>query len=219
MDNENSAIAKAAAINSLSAETGVKAYATETRTDNQATLNAYVGEQIYGATGAVQSVELTGSTYIQINGVKIGGFTVQDSDNDQELVKAINDVTSETGVSAELNSSQELVLVAPDGRNIALDYYGDANGITLESLIGLKSGNEIADNAAQNGYAYGGGITLESLYTIEIDFGADVNTAVGDLVGDYTHSNLALFGATEDTSLSQLSLSSREGRDLSLIHI
>lgn len=216
VDNETSAIAKAAAINAVSAETGVIAYATETRTDAQATLNAYVGEQIYGATNAVQSVDLTGSTYIEINGVKVGGFTVQDFDSDQELVKAINEITSETGVYAELNGDGELVLIAPDGRNIALDYYGDANGITLESLIGLKSGNEVADNAAQNGYAYGGGIRLESLYTVEVNFGAEVNTVVGDLVGDYTYSDVALFAANEDSSLSQLSLSSREGRDQAL---
>ena len=212
VDAANSAIAKAAAINALSSQTGVKAYVTETRTDGQATLNAYLGLQTFGSTGAVQGVNLTGSTYLEINGVQIGGFTVSDRDRDESLVNSINEITDQTGVYAELNSSQELVLVAPDGRNIALNYYGDGDGKSLEALIGLMSGNDSTDPAANNGYAYGGGLRLESLYTIEANFGVEVNTVVGDLVGDYTHSQSTFFVATEETAISQLSLASRADR-------
>ncbi|MAD60280.1 MAG: hypothetical protein CMH49_02040 [Myxococcales bacterium] len=216
IDGANSAIAKAAAINAVARQTGVTAYVTETRTDVQDTLNTYLGAQTFGATGAVQEVTLTGSTYIEVNHVKIGGFTVQDNDHHKDLVNAINDVTEETGVYAELNSRQELVLVASDGRNIALDYYGDRNGRDLETLIGLKSGNDHTEGSAHNGYAYGGGLRLESLYTIEADFGVEVNTVVGDLVGDYQHSNQSLFAANESSALSQLSLGSRSDRDQAL---
>ena len=216
VDEENSAIAKAAAINAVSAQTGVTAHVTETRTDAQDTLNTYLGLQTFGSTGAVQNVTLTGSTYIEINKVRIGGFSIQNNDGNKNLVNAINETTDQTGVYAELNQSQELVLIAPDGRNIALDYYGDSNGRDLEAAIGLMSGNDNTEVAAHNGYAYGGGLRLESLYTIDADFGVEVNTVVGDLVGDYQHSNAKLFVADEASALSQLSLGSRSKQNLAL---
>ena len=123
IDQSGSAISKAAAINAQSQETGVKAYVTPTRTDEQGTLNTHLGEQIYGSTGAIQEVALTGSTYMEINGVRISNFTVQDADQDGQLVRAINENTEQTGVYAELSAQQELVLIAPDGRNISCLLY------------------------------------------------------------------------------------------------
>jgi flagellin len=221
VDNHTSAIAKVAAINASAEKTGVIAYATETRTDGQATLDAFVsdpGDQVYGNTGAVQSIQLSGGTYLEINGAKISGFTVQDLDQDGDLVNAINDFTDETGVYAELNNNYELVLSAPDGRNIALNYFGGGadEGRTLESRIGLKSGNEIEDNAANNGFAYGGGVRLESLNLIDVDFAGEVNTAIGDLAGDYLHSGVQLFATEEENAIKRIALDSERNRTQAL---
>ena len=78
------------------------------------------------------------------------------------------------------------------------------------------SGNDNTEIAAHDCYAYGGRLRLESLYTIDADFGVEVNTVVGDLVGDYHHSNASLFVADEASALSQLSLISRSKQDLAL---
>ena len=219
VDQAHSALAKAAAVNASSSDTGVFAYVLETRTDGQATLDAHLadpGDQIYGSSGAVQSVQMSGSTYLEINGAKISGFTVDDFDQGGNLVNAINDFTDETGVIAQLSNSYELVLRAPDGRNIALNYFGDNNGLTLEARIGLKSGNEADDGAANGGYAYGGGIRLESLHMIDAHFGIEVNAYIGDLVGDYNHDQGYLFASQEENSVQRISLDTARNRTQAL---
>ena len=221
-DIAGSAIAKAAAINAYQDQTGVTAVVTETRSDNQAALNtgAY-GEQVFGSTGSIQAVTLTGSTYMEINGVKIGGLTIQDFDQDGSLVNAINDVEAQTGVIAELNSRSELVLIAKDGRNVQVDYYGidslgTDSGLDVESLIGLRSGNESGSGEAHEGYAYGGGIRLESLYTIDADFGIAVNASLGDFVGDYEHEDGAVLAVSEEHAIKNISLTTQELRNRAL---
>jgi flagellin len=103
-----SAISKAAAINSLSDTTGVRAIV------NASTM---VGGAIAGGT-------LDASNYIELNGEKISGFVIQANDADGSLTDAINAVSDKTGVVASLNSSSQLVLTAQDGRNIEIDNTG-----------------------------------------------------------------------------------------------
>jgi len=110
----SSAIAKAAAINSLTDTTGVRAIVGNTTT----------------AGTAITTGALDGSNYIAINGEKISGFTVQDNDASGELVDAINAVADETGVTASLDSDSQLVLTAADGRNIEIETVGNAHSIT-----------------------------------------------------------------------------------------
>ena len=203
VSHDRSAIAKAAAINASIEDTGVRATALATRTDRQVTLDAELGGGVFGSSGAVQEVTLTASTYLKINHVEITGFTVRAGDADGSLVSAINDRFEDTGVLAELDASGQLVLVAPDGRNLLVEYEGDNSGDDLESLIGLRDGG---------GVAYGGQLMLESDESIDIDFGANTNTAVGDLVGDYSHANLAVFGLNRDSALSALEVTSSSGR-------
>jgi flagellin len=61
---------------------------------------------------------LNSNSFLEINGVKVSGFTVQSNDADGALVDAVNAVSEETGVIATVNNQQELVLTAKDGRNI-----------------------------------------------------------------------------------------------------
>ena len=110
----SSAIAKAAAINSLTETTGVRAIVGDT-TVQGTTINAGT---------------LDGTNYLQINGEKISGFAIQANDADGSLRDAINAVSDQTGVTATLDSNSELVLTAADGRNIEVRAEGNADTIS-----------------------------------------------------------------------------------------
>ena len=94
--------------------------------------------------------------YMEINGAKIAGFTVQSGDTDGALQQAINARFEETGVIAEVDAQGRLELIAKDGRNIHITYYDsgtdasgngaasgrfDNLGSDLEALIGLRDGD------------------------------------------------------------------------------
>jgi flagellin len=117
----SSAVAKAAAINSLSETTGVRAIVGDTT--------------VTADGGSVSAGALDGSNYIVINDQKISGFSVQDNDASGELVDAINAVADDTGVTAALNADGELELTAADGRNIEVETVGTAGATT-----GLNAG-------------------------------------------------------------------------------
>jgi flagellin len=130
--NTFSAIAKAAAINDLTATTGVR---------------AIVNANTVGG-GQIQAGELNASDYITINDEKIAGFTVQANDADGALTDAINAVSDKTGVVAHLDSDSQLVLTAADGRNIEIAINGGAateSGLTAavtRSSITLQSNDQ-----------------------------------------------------------------------------
>lgn len=100
-DAAGSSISVAAAINATSADHGV----TATVEDNSVSL---------GAVGA----DTLGAADFQINDVFIGPVTVTANDGTFALRNAINAVSDRTGVMAELDGSNNLVLTAGDGRNI-----------------------------------------------------------------------------------------------------
>ena len=103
-----SAIAKAAAINSLTDTTGVRAIVGETTANG----------------GAITGGTLDTGNYITINGEDISGFVIQANDANGALTDAINAVSEQTGVVASLDQDSELVLTAADGRNIEITITG-----------------------------------------------------------------------------------------------
>ena len=231
-----SAIAKAAAINSVAEETGVRAIVGETRTDNQLRANLILGdndlgdadgtvaagsaftgagEQVFGNTGSIQGTTLTSNTYMEINGVRISGFTFEDHDSTGELVRNINAEYDETGVIAEVNASGELVLVAKDGRDISVGYFDDGNdpftdeGIGLEAQVGLLSGFGGA-------FAYGGEISLQSNSTFEVNANADpqsTNDALGGVLSSdvVPVSDEFVLGTNRDATVGSIDLSTTAG--------
>ncbi|RKX24618.1 MAG: flagellin [Candidatus Zixiibacteriota bacterium] len=124
-DDDNSAMAVAAGVNAFSATTGV------TATANATTVNL----------GAV-SADNDGiaASEFSINGVDITLADVQSADADDALADAINAVSNQTGVSAEMNSSNEMVLTAADGRNIQLE--ADGNGEALFASLDLTTAQD-----------------------------------------------------------------------------
>jgi flagellin len=203
IDNANSAIAKAAAINSVIELTGVRATALATRTDTQETLDTDLGGGVFGNSGAIQEVTLTANTYLSINGVEFNNFTVKDVDADGALVDSINARFEDTGVYAELDSQGQLVLVAPDGRNLNVEYNDDGGGATLETLIGLNDGD---------GFAYGGQVMLETDDRLNINFGSDVNAVLGDLASDYNYTDEAIYAPNKEKALTSVDITTENGR-------
>jgi flagellin len=159
-DKAFSAIAKAGAINAISAQTGVTAKVNATTVDGSA----------MGGAGSV-----TGT--IQINGVATRSITTSgDFAGDRaQVVDAINAISGQTGVIAvDTNDDAKGVqLQALDGRNI------DVQHTTLAAAdTGL-----VATDAT-----YSGSITLSSgkAFTIESGTtGTDVTTTLGLEVGTY----------------------------------
>jgi flagellin len=114
----DSAIAKAAAFNTVTGQTGVSAMATAS-TVSGAGITANAG--IDGGT----------TNYIRINGVKLGAIaagTAGDfTDQGNNVVAAINAVSNQTGVTASFDSSSMKVsMTAADGRTITVEAAGTA---------------------------------------------------------------------------------------------
>lgn len=141
--DDASAIAVANAINA--ANTGVTATALATEL-NLGSVSA----------GSFSDGDLT------INGASIGAVNVQANDSDDALVTAINDVSSSTGVTASLNSANEIVLTAADGRNITTagnDTDGtnvlgaDPGSVTYTAGVALTSAEAITVSGGNPGSA------------------------------------------------------------------
>jgi len=169
-----SALAKAAAINEVSAQTGVRAAALSTRTDLQAPLNAELGAEIYGSSGPVEAVTLDESGRLVVNGVVISGMSARAQDAGGALRAALNAETPSTGVVASLSPSGELVLEAPDGRNISVAYDG-ARAAEVMARVGLRP---------SGAHPYGGRVALVSYHEVALHLGRDVNYSLGDVAGD-----------------------------------
>src|SRR5690606_27978827 len=132
---EASAIAKVAAINEVSAKTGVTATVDE---------NVVIGSKISGT--AVAGATLT------LNGVDI---SIQGTDNADDVAKAgtrtsvitaINAKFDLTGVVAEDGGDAGgVILRAADGRNITVE--GDEDDLTMSGLADAATGAQTAETS------------------------------------------------------------------------
>jgi len=186
----SSAIAKAAAINASSDSTNVR---------------AIVGETTLASSVSVKAFSLDASDYVQINTVKISGFSVQANDSTGTLVDAINAESDTTGVVASLTSSGKLSLTAADGRNIDVVFSAAALAVSF----GFQ-----AMNTTLVATLYGGGshftatgkITLQSeeLFTLAIN-GTGTSAMIG--FGNKT----GVYGVNSDNSVFSVDVSDRKG--------
>ena len=102
----NSAIAKAAAIND--------AFGGDPRFE----VSVVNTVAVLDGDGPITANVLGPDSFLEINGFKVSGITIQDGDADGTLRDSINAISDKTGVTASVNENQELVLTAQDGRNI-----------------------------------------------------------------------------------------------------
>jgi flagellin len=138
----------AKAINAVSGQTGVSASA-QTVVTGTAAINA----------GTISA----GGLYI--NGVNIGQVTVGVGDSGGNLVNAINQYTSQTGVVASVNNSGQLVLTNTTGGNIAVQATSNTTNILniQDSTTYVSQGTATTANALDKGqsfYINGAKITL-----------------------------------------------------------
>ena len=166
----DSAIAKAAAFNTVSGQTGVSAVATVTSVTS-------------GAISGLTAVAGDNTDYVKINGVKLsaiaaGGTAAAQGNN---VVAAINAVSNQTGVTATFDtSSAKISLSASDGRTITVQTAGTAD---LQNV-------GFATATVSNTY---GGIKLSSTSSAGITLGG-ANIAATNLTAGYTAAT-ATFGA------------------------
>ena len=165
-----SALAKAQAINRIESQTGVHA-------DAQATT--------FNATGSLQAVTLDGITNVlYVNGVNIQPVDVAAGDANGTLVQAINGKTAQTGVTASVDGSGKLQLIAADGRNIKIvteGSIGDELGfqgtdgdvdLTLTAKVTLSASKPFVLNDA-------GGVLGMTVALQQVN--ADPSTAIGNM--------------------------------------
>lgn len=166
----DSAIAKAAAFNSVSSQTGVSAVATKTV-----------------VTGAAVTTTTAIAADITINGVAIGavdtGSAIEKGNN---LAAAINAVSNQTGVTATFSTTDgALTMTALDGRNVTVGGTVTDTGLTAQtSYGGLK-----LTSTSSAGITLGGADLTKTALTVgytpaTATFGAgvssvDVTTASG----------------------------------------
>lgn len=128
-NGQSSAIAKAAAINSIKTKSAVTATALQNDISTAAAVVA----------GGLSSNDLI------INGTAIAATSgITASDGNGALRAAINAKTSSTGVTANVNTSGYLVLSAGDGRNITV--FSSANAY---SITGIDAGVSVYRGAVK----------------------------------------------------------------------
>ena len=182
-NNDGSAVAKANAINSVTAFTGVRALVNETQV---------VGDAI--AAGGT----LDAGNSVIINGETILGFEVQPGDANQAFADAVNAVADDTGVVASVDVDGLINLTAVDGRNISVTT-DSVQAATATGLNGLAAATVVT----------AGTLTLQSEDAFVLTLtaaGADAAIGFGAGVGDVT------FGASGN-ALDTIDLSTREGAE------
>ncbi len=121
---------------------------------------------------AVGGGSIPANTGLKINGVAIAATTVVAGDSDGALVRAINDISDQTGVTAS-TSGGKLVLEANDGRNISITTSDDGSmtGLTADNLTnqtGSGAVNDINSSATSKTIAEGelviNGVDLAGTY-------------------------------------------------------
>lgn len=172
-----SALAKANAINGSSSEHGV-------------TAEAYT--EVTG--GAVQAAGTIDSTnFLKINNVQIDDTTITGA-SDLDIATAINAKYLETGVRAEVNSANKLVLKADDGRNITVQ-----TGGTAHTTTGLNGSATTATST--------GSLTLRS---------ADEFTVAGAQIADLGTGVSGAAAMATDEDVSTIDLTTKEGAQLAV---
>jgi flagellin len=179
VDATGSAIAKAASINASFGVTGVSAAVVATSTTSA---------------GVVAGAGAVAGTMI-LNGVTIftaGQFTVTGADTTGTLRAAINAKSNETGITASLNATNNLVLTAADGRNITINIAG-----TTAATAGF---------AGTSTNTYGGQLKLTSDMAFTI-------TGTTNVLGIATGSTIAL---DPNKAVNKIDVSTQTGADTAI---
>lgn len=198
----DSSIAKAAAFNAVSGQTGVTASVNST---------SVAGTGI--ASGAIAG---NGTDYIYVNNVKLGAIAAGGSVTDQgsNVAAAFNAVSSQSGVTAAFDTTTgNVTLSAADGRNISLIGAGTAaasSGLTLG-----VGGNVVGAGAAAVGALAAGDLTVNGLDIGAVAAGATITTQ-GDNLAAAINALTSKTGVTATNAAGVLTLSAGTGQAITL---
>ena len=189
-----SGLAKAAAINAVTAQTGVTATVAAT---------AVAGTTVTGASTAIAAGD------IKINGVDIGALSAAGSvaERGAQVAAAVNAKSSQTGVTATFNTSTGAVaLSAADGRNVTVD---KAAGTSTSAVTGLSGTATTAAGVVTSSST----ISLSSTGAagITVGKGANDGAAAANLAAGYTAAT-----STAGAGVSSLDLTTAAGAQAAL---
>jgi len=206
--SDDSAIAKAAAFNAVSGQTGVSAKANATA--------------LTGAAGTAQGA-IAGDTtdFIYVNNVKLGAIAAGTNAITQgaNVAAAFNAVSNQSGVTATFNTTTgALSLNAADGRNIDLIGGGAALGSNGNTGLTMGAGGTIAGTAAATTFTAlkAGDMTVNGYDIGAVSAGTDAATQ-GANVAAAINALTSKTGvtATLDTN-NYLTLSAGEGQAITV---
>jgi flagellin len=189
-NGQSSAIAKAAAVNKVKSDSTVGGTAKAT---------------VATGTAAITATTISAGQFF-VNGIDIGAVTVLAGDGSGALVTAINAQTANTGVTASVNSSSQLVLTAGDGRNISVAATAAVN--TALNIGGTTNSNNVYRSDVQLDSA--NAITVSGTRVTELGsniaattYQTDLNNAVSSIdISTQAGANSAIL--TLDAALAQL---------------
>lgn len=230
-DASASGISIAAAINKSSDQTGVKASVNATEVVGGENTNSGSTGLVDGAGNAYSAATDLGETLeLTINNVAVTLTETGDYEkNKANAITAINEVSGQTGVTAEDNG-QSLTLTAADGRNISLfadsatasEAYVDLNtSITNFGLSNDSVGRDVGETT-EDAFSFASGakttystVTLESASAFEVSYGT--NGAKGLADSGFV---AGTFGGGEDgQALSDIDVSTFEGAQAALVAV
>lgn len=162
-EEENGLGALADEINTVSSVTGVSALAV-----------------VESTTASAVQAGTTGSDFT-INGIEIGAINVTDGDGKTSLVTAINDKTSETGISAAKETSGAITLTSDDGRVINVsgelnDVFGE--GVTADDISTIGYITLTQEGSSQFNISGTGMSGLGTDVTANADYSNDSNVTL-----------------------------------------
>ncbi|ADN08180.1 flagellin [Sulfurimonas autotrophica] len=138
------------------------------------------GHNSLTAAAAVSAGTIDSTNFLKINGVAIADTTVVANDSNGALVRAINDISDQTGVTASLNTENKLVLESNDGSNISIATRdNDVDTVTFTASTGGGDVSVTNANGFSVTYAASSGDTataiaaaITTLINASSDFGA-----------------------------------------------
>ncbi|WP_374520147.1 flagellin N-terminal helical domain-containing protein [Undibacterium squillarum] len=185
-----SGIAKAAAINAISGQSGVTATVGSTTIAGSATT----------AGAAIAAGDVT------INGVALGAITstATGAQRGAEMAAAVNAVTNQTGVTATFDTTTGAVsLSAADGRNITVTQSTNAGAAAGNTGIGVAATGTTSVATSK--------VTLSSTSSAGITLGGANGLAAANLTGGYTSASV-----TVGAGVSSLNLTTAAGAQAAL---
>jgi len=193
----------AKAINAVSAQTGVSASA----------------QTVVTGSAAIQAGTISaGGLYI--NGVNIGQVTVGVGDSGGNLVNAINQYTSQTGVVASVNNKGQLVLTNTTGGNIAVQ----ATSNTMAMLHIKDSTTSIGTTSAATALANAQSFYINGAHITLAAFTAGTNGAAAS-AANLINQQLQAAGVTGVTAVasstgttSTIRITANNGSDLNIVN-